>query len=66
MFAYIERKLHAAKQQRERQEEYDLRMSNAPDCEHCHGEGETRIRGVRSPTGYCRCANCGGTGKELD
>lgn len=66
MFTYIERKLHEAKQRRERQEEYDLRMSNAPDCSHCRGEGETRVRGIRTITGYCVCAYCGGTGKDIE
>lgn len=34
-------------------------------CEHCDGAGESRVRGVRSPTGYEMCCYCGGVGKVV-
>lgn len=33
-------------------------------CPHCDGEGEARVRGIRTVTGYDRCVHCGGTGEK--
>ncbi|UVD36615.1 hypothetical protein RCXUPER_197 [Rhodobacter phage RcXuper] len=33
-------------------------------CEHCDGEGEARVRGIRTETGYDMCVHCGGTGEK--
>lgn len=40
-------------------------LAREQECEHCDGEGETRVRGVRSPTGYDMCVHCGGTGQKV-
>lgn len=65
MWAYIERKLAEAKTVREARWAYAARLAAAPDCQHCDGEGETRVRGMRSVTGYEVCCHCGGSGKDV-
>lgn len=39
-------------------------LNAARECEHCDGEGETRVFGIRATTGYDMCVHCGGTGDK--
>lgn len=66
MWRFIERKLNEARQQREGAEKRAKELAAAPHCRECGGDGEVRVRGVRSPSGYEMCYCCAGTGKDLD
>lgn len=35
-------------------------------CEHCDGDGNIRVRGMRTVTGFDTCACCGGMGEVVD
>lgn len=39
-----------------------LRSDPATMCPECDGDGETRVRGMRTTTGYETCVFCGGLG----
>lgn len=65
MWSFIERKLHQAAVKRQAAEAYQARLDAAPICQECEGEGQKRVRGVRSPTGFETCCHCGGSGKDL-
>lgn len=43
-----------------------LRNDPATMCPECAGFGETRVRGVRTITGYEVCAYCGGLGCDVN
>lgn len=74
LFRFIESRLNAARRHREASEAYRaalvkqeaLLKDPANWCAACDGEGETRVRGVRTETGRVSCCHCGGTGLRLE
>lgn len=63
MFSFLARKWEIAKRKAAADLDQEEAFTKYIECVHCDGEGEVRVRGIRTVTGYTSCAYCGGIGK---
>lgn len=65
LIKYLARRIAEALDEREQRRRATAEWDALPKepCLHCGGDGEVRVRGVRTVTGYEMCFHCGGLGE---